>query len=96
MSKPDQFDDLVVKKMPQASSRSPSICPRACRLPMVRKHVERIVIFASLLDIHAGLSKRGLEQTIIKNNELALFHEGNVLEIGGASEKEEERKRERK
>lgn len=54
------------------------------------------MIFASLLDIHAGLSKRGLEQTIIKNNELALFHEGNVLEIGGASEKEEERKRERK
>lgn len=63
---------------------------------MVRKHAERIVIFASLLDIHAGLTKRGLEQTIIKNNELALFHEGNGLEIGGASEKEEERKRERK
>lgn len=34
-----------------------------------------------LLAYSPALSKHGgLEQTIIKNNELALFHEGNVLE----------------
>lgn len=47
--------------------------PVRYRLVFVRK--VRLLAYSPALSKHGGL-----EQTIIKNNELALFHEGNVLE----------------